>query len=71
MLATMPWTDWQLWVTSLVAPGGLGVVAQPFVQRRKKSPEACPGCGNGACKPRPNLVSLGGAPPRNTPNDQR
>ena len=42
----MPWTDWQFWVVSIFALGGLVFIVRPLFPSRKGS-AACGGCPTG------------------------
>ncbi len=39
----MPWTDWQFWIVSIFALGGLVFLLRPLFSGRKGS-TACGGC---------------------------
>lgn len=57
----VPWNDWQFWVVTAVALGGLGLLLRPLLPRKTGAPE--PGCSHCAgCPPttEPKLVTLGG-----------
>ncbi|MDX1998520.1 MAG: hypothetical protein SF066_12450 [Thermoanaerobaculia bacterium] len=62
---SVPWGDWQFWVVTAVALGGLLALLRPLLPRKTGAPE--PGCSHCAgCPPttEPKLVALGGGRPR-------
>jgi hypothetical protein len=58
----MPTDDWQFWVATALALGGVLVVARPFLPKRRKSDAGCPGCPSGEHggddTPKPKRVDL-------------
>ncbi len=53
----LPLHDWQFWVASALAAGGLAIVLWPFLPRRGAT-KACPGCPSGAAAHRPKRTAL-------------
>lgn len=56
---SLPWTDWQFWVVTGIAAGGLFLLLRPVLARRPPE-SACGHCAG--CEPRPAeppLVRLG------------
>jgi hypothetical protein len=52
----MPWNDWQFWIVSALAIGGLWIVMRTIVPaRRRRAVEdpACPNCASGGASSRP------------------
>jgi hypothetical protein len=56
----MPWSDWQFWIVSVLALGGLWIMARPFLPWRKGdgSAPACPNCASGSASAKPRRVAL-------------
>jgi hypothetical protein len=46
----MPWTDWEFWLVTVLALGGLWLLARPFLPSRKSKAEdaSCPNCASSA-----------------------
>lgn len=60
----MPWNDWQFWLVTMLAFGGLVILLRPFIPflgaRRKGSDASCPSCASGSAstKKRGRRVAL-------------
>jgi hypothetical protein len=44
---SLPWTDWQFWVVTVVAGWAGWVVVRPFLPRRKERETPCDHCAVG------------------------
>jgi hypothetical protein len=58
----MPWADWEFWLVTVLALGGLWLLARPFLPSRKSTAEdaGCPNCtsSSGTSKPKRRRVAL-------------
>ncbi len=50
----MPYDDWQFWVVTLLAIGGLAMVIRPLLPRRKDDPR-CGSCPTGSAASDPSV----------------
>ncbi|MFM7052065.1 MAG: hypothetical protein ACKOYN_08050 [Planctomycetota bacterium] len=66
LIASLPLDDWQFWVASALALGGVAVVVRPFLPKRRGAKQNCPGCpsdatqADGTPKPRHVDLTIGG-----------
>lgn len=66
LLASLPLDDWQFWVASVLALGGVLLVLRPFLPRRRGAKQNCPGCPgdgtnpDGTPKPKHVDITIGG-----------
>jgi hypothetical protein len=56
----MPWTDWQFWLVTMLALGGLWILLRPFIPLKKRADAgaSCPHCASGSASSKPRRVAL-------------
>ncbi len=56
----MPWHDWQFWIVSIFAVGGLWLLLRPFLLRKRGASDAgsCSNCATPSTSVKPRRVNL-------------
>ena len=61
--SSMPFGDWQFWIVSLVALGGVALLVRPLLPSKTPAPP-CGGCAKSApAKPRHAMLTIEGERP--------
>jgi|GEM_PF-629576 len=53
-MTDLPWNDWQFWVVTATAAGGLLQLLRPFFRQAGRPGDGCPGCDGCHTRPTPS-----------------